>query len=48
MRTWLVIYKENGTTKTRLLMAETFNEIVADICKYLALEDIKGIFEVAR
>lgn len=48
MRTWLVIYEENGTTKTRVLMAKTFTDIIVDICEYVTLEDIKGIFEVAR
>ena len=48
MRTWLVIYKERGQTKTKVIMANDFNEVVADICKYLVFEDVKGVFEVAR
>jgi hypothetical protein len=47
MRTWLVIYKEKGETKTRVIMAKEFGDVISEILVYLALGDIKGIFEVA-
>ena len=48
MRTWLVIYKERGQTKTKVIMAKEFGDVISEIFVYLALGDIKGVFEVAR
>lgn len=48
MRAWLVIYKERDQTKTKLIMAKKFGDVVSEILVYLALGDIKGVFEVAR
>lgn len=48
MRTWLVIYKERDQTKTKVIMAKEFGDVISEILVYLALGDIKGIFEVAR
>lgn len=48
MRTWVVIYKDNGEAKTTFIMAETFNDVVYEIWNYLSNYDIYGIFEVTR
>lgn len=49
MRTWLVIYKENGETKSQLIMAKTFDDVVYEVWDLMSANcDVKGIFEVAR
>jgi hypothetical protein len=49
MRTWLVIYKEKGETKTQLIMAKTFDDAVYEVWNLMSLNCVvKGIFEVAK
>ena len=48
MRTWLVIYKENGEVKSKVLMAKNFDDLVYEIWSELDRANIKAIFEVAR
>lgn len=48
MRTWLVIYKEKGEVKSKIVIAKTFDEAVYELWSDLADFDIKGIFEVVR
>lgn len=48
MRTWLVIYKENGEIKTMVIMAKHFDDVVYEVWGNANCDQIKGIFEVAR
>lgn len=48
MRTWLVIYKENGEIKTMVIMAKHFDDVVYEVWDKINSENVKGIFEVAR
>ncbi len=46
MRTWMVIYKENEETKSRIITAKNFDDLVYSVWRYMASCDIKAIFEV--
>jgi hypothetical protein len=48
MRTWLVIYKEKGEVKSKVVMAKTFDDAVFEIWDKLICADIKAVFEVAK
>jgi hypothetical protein len=44
----MVIYKEKGEVKSRIIMAKTFDDAVYEVWCELSDFDIKAIFEVAR
>lgn len=48
MRTWIVIYKEKGKTKSKVIRAKTFDDAVIDAWREFFECDIKAVFEVAK
>lgn len=48
MRTWMVIYKEKGTTKSKVVLSNDFDDAVYAIWSEFGKCEIKAIFEVAR
>ena len=48
MRTWLVIYEEYPEIKTKIIMANIFEEVLEELTFLSRYADIKGVFEVVR
>ena len=50
MKTWIVIYKEKGETKSKLIMARTFDDVISEMIWNIELVvgEIKAIIEVAK
>ena len=48
MKTWIVMYKEKGEVKSRIIMAKTFDDAVYGVWDELSYVDIKAVFEVAK
>lgn len=48
MKTWIVMYKEKGEVKSRIIMAKAFDDAVYEVWGELKNAEIKAIFEVAR